>query len=288
MYAADMGGQIFRFDIYNGESVSSLVEGGLIAQLGGDGLSDNRRFYYGPDISEVSSGGEHYFALAIGSGYRAGPLNTDVKDAFFMIKDKDIFLRDGFGKFTLPDEVFTKAALYDASDHLLSAGSTEEKEIQNKLLMSKQGWMIRFQQAGEKVLSSALIVDKRVFFTTHLPPQKGVSDCRLSAGSNRAYLVNLTNGNAVVDLSKNGEKDAGDRYALMRQTGIAPAAQVLFENVTKPLLCLGTECASAVIDTGLTAETVPCASDFECLARNIYGSFNRVHKSTWQTEVELQ
>lgn len=288
MYVADMGGQIFRFDIYNGESISSLVEGGLIAQLGGDSLSDNRRFYYGPDVAEISNNLEHYFSLAIGSGYRAGPLDTAVEDVFFMIKDKGIFLRDGLGKFTLPDEVFTNANLYDASAHLLSAGSTEEIEIQSKLLLSKQGWMIRFQQPGEKVLSSPLILDKQVFFTTFLPSKKGVSACRLSAGSNRAYLVNLTNGNAVLDLNNNGEKDAEDRYALMTQSGIAPAAQILFENVTKPLLCVGAECASAVIETDVDGETLPCGSDFECLARNIYGSFNRVHKSIWKTEVELQ
>ena len=34
MYAADMGGQVWRFDITNGQPAASLVAGGVIAQLG--------------------------------------------------------------------------------------------------------------------------------------------------------------------------------------------------------------------------------------------------------------
>src|SRR5690606_17576208 len=38
MYAADMGGQIWRFDIFNGEPASNLVTGGVIARLGSAGI----------------------------------------------------------------------------------------------------------------------------------------------------------------------------------------------------------------------------------------------------------
>ena len=56
MYAADMGGQLLRIDIKNGETPANLATGGVIAQLGaeGDPVQDfdvTRRFYTTPDVS---------------------------------------------------------------------------------------------------------------------------------------------------------------------------------------------------------------------------------------------
>src|SRR5690606_29995891 len=60
MYAGDMGGQVWRFDITNGASASNLVAGGVIAQLGAAGLAsptlaETRRFYYAPDVASVNT-----------------------------------------------------------------------------------------------------------------------------------------------------------------------------------------------------------------------------------------
>jgi type IV pilus assembly protein PilY1 len=101
-------------------------------------------------------------------------------------------------------------------------------------------------------------------------------------------LVNLTDGNAVTDLNENDQKDATDRYALLKQTGIAPDTKILIENIVKTVVCLGAECVSAVIEIDDNGEIVSCGTDFECLARNIYGKFERVQKNTWKTEVERQ
>jgi type IV pilus assembly protein PilY1 len=288
MYVADMGGQMFRFDIYNGKNISDLVKGGLLAQLGGDLPENNRRFYYAPDIAEVSTADDHYFAVAIGSGLRAGPLNTTIEDSFFMIKDKGVFERDGFNNYVLPSSPVTTSSLYDATEHLLTSDDDNEKALQRSLFASKDGWMIRLTQAGEKVLASPLILDYQVFFTTYLPASSSESACAPTTGNSRAYLVNLLDGNAVEDLNDNDEKDATDRYALLKQTGIAPDTKILIENIVKPVVCLGAECVSAVIETDENGAVVACGSDFECLARNIYGKFERVQKNTWKTEVERQ
>lgn len=288
MYVADMGGQMFRFDIYNGNSRSNLVKGGLLAQLGGDLPENNRRFYYAPDIAEVSTADDHYFAVAIGSGLRAGPLNTTIEDSFFMLKDKGVFERDQFNNYVLPSAPATITSLYDATDHLLNSNDDNVKALQRSLFASKDGWMIRLTQKGEKVLASPLILDYQVFFTTYLPASSSQSACAPPTGNSRAYLVNLLDGNAVEDLNRDDEKDATDRYALLKQTGIAPDTKILIENIVKPVVCLGAECVSAVIETDANGAVVACGSDFECLARNIYGKFERVQKNTWKTEVERQ
>jgi type IV pilus assembly protein PilY1 len=288
MYVADMGGQIFRLDIYNGQPTHNLIRGGLLAQLSGELPEQHRRFYYAPDIAEISTTNEHYFAIAIGSGFRAGPLNTVVEDSFVMIKDKGIFVRDELGKFTLPNTPVSPASLYDATEHLLTSDDAEEKALQSNLFASKDGWMIRLTQNGEKVLASPLILDYQIFFTTYLPASSSESACAPPTGNTRAYLVNLVDGNAVEDLNHNDQKDASDRFALLKQTGIAPDTKILIENIVNPVVCLGAECVSAVIENDENGQIVPCGSDFECLARNIYGKFERVQKNTWKTEVERE
>ena len=94
MYAADVGGQIWRFDIYPGEPASSLVTGGKIAQFGLDATSE-RRIYNSPDVSLFTDPiqDRRYITVSIGSGYRAHPLNNNATDRFYSLRDADVFNR---------------------------------------------------------------------------------------------------------------------------------------------------------------------------------------------------
>ena len=286
LYVADMGGQIFRLDIYNGNGRSTLVKGGLLATFAGDTAEDNRRFYYGPDVSEVILGNEQYYAVAVGSGFRAGPLDTTIDDEFYMIKDKGIFNTDDDGYFVRPTVPYTAADLFDATDHALTSSNETQRDIANAAFANKEGWYLRLTSGGEKVLSSPLILDFKVFFTTYLPASASDSLCAPPTGNSRAYLVNLLNANSVADINNNGESDPEDRYAQLAQTGIAPDTKILIENIVQPVVCLGAECVSAVIEVDENGNDVACGTDFECLAQNIYGRFERVQKDIWKTEVE--
>lgn len=286
MYVADMGGQLFRLDIYNGNPLSTLVKGKLLAKLGGDAEAENRRFYYGPDVSEVVMGDEHYYAVAIGSGFRAGPLNTTINDNFYMIKDKGVFKRNSNNEFTHPVPAFELTNLYDATDHLLTSENASERNIASQTFANKEGWYIRLTTGGEKVLAAPLILDYQVFFTTYVPASSSTSLCAPPTGNSRAYLVNLFNGNSVTDLNQNNVNDKDDRFAELQQTGIAPDTKILIEDISNPVVCLGAECVSAVIDVDVNGNDIACGSAFECLAQNIYGRFERVQKDTWKTEVE--
>lgn len=286
LYVADMGGQIFRFDIYHGESTPNLVKGGLLATFSGDTPEDNRRFYYGPDVSEILLGEEQYYAVAVGSGFRAGPLNTTIQDQFYLIKDTGVFNTDSSGKFLLPATPFTENSLYDATDHLLTSSDEDERALATAAFLDKNGWRLRLTSGGEKVLASPLILDFKVFFTTYLPASASDSLCAPPTGNSRAYLVNMLNGNAVADLNRNSIKENSDRYAQLAQTGIAPDTKILIENIVKPVVCLGAECVAAVIEVDKDGVEIACGSEFECLAQNIYGRFERVQKDIWKTEIE--
>ena len=91
LYVTDMGGQLFRIDLYNGESGSDFAKGGLLADFGGASAVDARRQYYSADVAEISLANEHYYAVALGTGYRAHPLNTTIQDKFYMVKDTGVY-----------------------------------------------------------------------------------------------------------------------------------------------------------------------------------------------------
>ena len=286
MYVADTGGQLFRLDIHNGESVVDLVSGGLLADFGGSLEADNRRFYYGPDVSEISLGADHYYAVVLGSGFRAHPLNTTINDQFYMIKDEGVFIIDEDGNFSLPATALGLSDLYDATDHLLTSSDSAAKELAVEQFANSQGWYISLNTGGEKVLASPLILDYQVIFTTYLPATASDSECAPPTGNSRAYLVQLINGNSVTDLNQDGTQLHEDRYAQLKQTGIAPDTKILIEDIIKPIICLGTECASTVFEVDEDGNKLNCGSDFECLAENIYSYFERVQKSSWKTETE--
>lgn len=87
IYASDMRGQVFRFDI-NNTGTGSTFDGARIAQLGGVDAAHNRRFFTSPDVALIRErGGDTYFTISIGSGFRESPLNTDTNDRFYVLRD---------------------------------------------------------------------------------------------------------------------------------------------------------------------------------------------------------
>ncbi|WQN29385.1 PilC/PilY family type IV pilus protein [Stutzerimonas stutzeri] len=121
IYAVDTRAQVFRFDIDNGAtSVSNLATGGRIANLGGTTALDNRRFFSMPDVAMIKErGGKSYFALAIGSGYRAHPLNEDTIDRFYVLQDGPVFSKPQ------SYQTLTEAHLTDVSSVDLSGEEAE-------------------------------------------------------------------------------------------------------------------------------------------------------------------
>jgi hypothetical protein len=87
LYAADLGGRVWRFDVHNGEVPARLLTGGVWASLGGaDGPhppSDGRRFYRAPDAAYLRDASGGFVQVALGSGGAAG----GVQDYFYALRD---------------------------------------------------------------------------------------------------------------------------------------------------------------------------------------------------------
>lgn len=248
IYAGDMGGQVWRFDIFNGQPASSLVTGGVIARLGAaaapsPSAAETRRFYYAPDVALATAGGERFLHIGIGSGYRAHPNSTAHHDRFYALRDHDPFRHLSQAEFT-SRRIVTEEDLIDVTDThdaIIKPGSA--------------GWMLRLAH-GEKVLAEARTFAGDVYFTTFTPaPPAAHDDCEPRLGTNQLYVLRLLDGAPAnvfdrrIDDDPLGE-DGGSGEATLSATRSAPFAgsigsgvSLLFPSPDDPESCVGDECA---------------------------------------------
>ncbi len=240
MYAADMGGRVFRYDIYNGQFASGLVAGGVFASLGAADLAaptlaDTRRFYYAPDTAIIAGSGQRYLSVALGSGYRAHPLETGVSDRFYALRDYDVLRQltqveyDAFVPITDSDPNLVDITLDPAA----------------MLPLNTRGWKLDLTVLGEKVLAESRTFDNKIFFTT-FSPNSIANSCAPTTGVNRLYAVNAVNASPFTDLDQDGDLgnlDVTDRTRTLKTGGIAPEVVFLFPAPDDPNACVGKQCA---------------------------------------------
>ena len=89
MYAADLGGQIWRFEIDSAAATkAAAVRGGLMATLGGTGVAGARRFFETPDLALIKCQGKNWLNIAIGSGNRESPItDKSTQDRIYSLRD---------------------------------------------------------------------------------------------------------------------------------------------------------------------------------------------------------
>jgi type IV pilus assembly protein PilY1 len=240
MYAADMGGRVFRFDIFNGQFASSLVTGGVFASLGAADLAaptlaDTRRFYNAPDTAIIAGSGQRYLSVAIGSGYRAHPLETGVFDKFYALRDYDV------SRQLTQVEYDALVPITDSDPNLVDITADPAA----MLPVTTRGWKLNLTVLGEKNLAESRTFDNKIFFTT-FAPNSSANSCAPSTGVNRLYAVNAVNASPFTDLDQDGDLgnlDASDRTRTLKTGGIAPEVVFLFPAPDDPNACVGKQCA---------------------------------------------
>ena len=247
MYAADMGGQIWRFDIFGGNDPTAqgddaLVQGGVIAQLGAEGnagatVGETRRFYNTPDVSifDDFSQSRRFLAISIGSGYRAHPLDNSNSDRFYSIRDKDVFNKLSAGD-------YNGYAIVKDDDLVEVSGS-----VGTVIGANDRGWKFTLP-ANQKVLATSITFNNEVFFVAFAPDVSAAATCSAGVGRNFLYRVSVKNGDPIGDLSAviPGTEDEL-RVTDLAQGGIAPSARFLFPSPDDPDNCEDEECSLAPI-----------------------------------------
>jgi type IV pilus assembly protein PilY1 len=198
MYAADLGGRVWRFDIFNGNPPKTLVTGGVFAELGQGGISSPdilkaRRFYSAPDVALMQVNGvAPFFNLAIGSGYRGHPLQTSTQDRFYSLRDKMPFSK-------LPQNDYDSLTALTEGTTGTASTLTDMTGGIRSVPVAAAGWFRNLPNSGEKALSEATQAGSTIMFTTYQPLPAATNECE-SSNRNRAYAINLFTGLAALDL----------------------------------------------------------------------------------------
>ncbi|MFO1469006.1 MAG: PilC/PilY family type IV pilus protein [Steroidobacteraceae bacterium] len=230
MYVGDTAGQLWRFDIFNGQLQTNLVAGGVVASLGSHEESphlaaNTRRFYSAPDVAAIQKTGmTTYMNIAIGSGYRGHPLDTATNDRLYSLRDYNPFT-------ALTQAQYNTLML--AANLTVEANLTDITLLTNPTIPSNsKGWYLKLNQhgAGEKDLVPARTFNDQIFFTTYTPTIQASSDpCEgVGSGINRSYIISVFNGSAAIDRNHDGTMTNDERSSDLSQGGIAPETTFLF------------------------------------------------------------
>lgn len=212
LYVGDSGGNIWRIDLTE-LSESDVSVGNTdkrdewfvtkFAELG-----SQFRFFHRPAVAAVRETGTglKYDAVAIGTGDRAHPLETDVMNKFLLLKDTWI---------TQPRSDTEVAALKDRApltlDDLLDITDICLNGCNNEI---PTGWSLDMEDSGEKVLSAPLIIAGEIYFTSYVPTPVDQQACEAKEGESRLYIVSLVNGAPTRHLHSSIDSDftKQDRY----------------------------------------------------------------------------
>jgi type IV pilus assembly protein PilY1 len=235
MYVGDLAGQVWRFDIYNGNNyngtgTSALVTGGVIASLGEKGLAtpvigdlvNNRHFYSAPDVAKfIVPGGANYYNVAIGSGDRSFPKsNVTTADRFYSFRDYRLSAQ--------PQSYYTGLTTIKDADLTATDGSS--------VITDLDGWKVVLT-TKEKALAQAITVNGLVMFTTFIPGVVVANSCGPTTGSGRTYTATVATGKKYfADPNTADTADGNGFYEAFATTGLPSQVSIVNEsNVIKTL-----------------------------------------------------
>ena len=225
MYFGDMGGNVWRVDIDERLAINnaSALSGYKLASLSGDTAATNRRLYYPPAVAYAYHNGSKKMAIAIGSGYRAHPLDSTIADRMHLIYDGNIET----GKPDTTPEVIAATDLLDITTNLIQEGETADIRAETiDALNAADGWRLNLG-SGEKSLSSPLIFNNKLLFTTF--SQGNSVLCGLNGTTNRYYAINLGDGTPLETLPDPETGNHNRSILLSDETySIAPTPQIIY------------------------------------------------------------
>ncbi|USE37537.1 pilus assembly protein [Endozoicomonas sp. SCSIO W0465] len=251
-FAADTGGQIIRFDINEANSgASNFARGGVIASISQPSATEARRFFQSPDVS-VSSTAE-YLNIAVGTGLRHSPLDTSVDDRMYVFRDPHIYEPPTSYNYD-NGSVITESSLYDATSNVLQEGSSTQKKAALKNLNNRNGWFIRLEEPGEKILSNVKTFGGLLLFNSFAVNTSSSSACSSNPGLNYFYALDIENAGSLLNFDNPGNAGSlnkSNRKTQLKHSSLAPDPSIISRG-NKSEVCVGTECFQDTLkDIGL-------------------------------------
>lgn len=256
IFIGDMGGQIWRFFINNGNPAGTLVtaggqnKNGLFAAT----LPSNydslpltarqqklRRFYSEPDVAIATINGRKTLSVNIGSGFRGGPLDTIAQDRFYALRTANL------SNANVNEGTIRETNLVDLTSTFIP-NATQQSTLSLSNGLAIGGWFIGLSNSGEKVMARAITVGKTpvVFFNTYQPITSTTS-CSPEKGVSRAYAVRLLDAQPAF-MAFSGTATLSDRFSVL-SSAVLPASP--------ELICSGSACFVASGSGVLTEIVMP-------------------------------
>ncbi len=199
LYAADMGGNIWRVDLEPaGGNTPSSWQVTKFAALGGSGTI-KRKFLYPPDILATS----HYDAVLAGTGDREHPVYQDgatsIVNRFYMIKDTNIG-NDASGWTAVSDGTSSTADNAPSSLVHIVLPIPPNPKYDGSL----NGFYITLPNTGEKVVNAPTTIGGFTYFGTNQPTAPSNLTCSNGTGTARDYQVNFVTGETASGILDTG------------------------------------------------------------------------------------
>ena len=244
-YAADVGGQLFRFDIDEANTgASNFATGGMIAQISLQTAAESRRFFEAPVVS-IGRNSE-YLNIAIGSGLRHTPQSTTINDRMYVIRDPNVFETPANYNYAIrggSPSYIDETTLYDATSNLVQQGTSTQQQTALTSLENGNGWYIRLEDSGEKILGKASIFNGILLFSSYTPAPSTTANCAPPPGVNNFYAVNIENASSVFNLDTSlAVLNKSDRRQTILNSTIAPTPSIINRGNQGSEICVGTEC----------------------------------------------
>jgi type IV pilus assembly protein PilY1 len=218
LYAADTGGDIWRFDLKGTEPNSSTEpwKGFKLAELGAVSGASDRKFFYKPAVARTyfskvkqttitDDSGTHvvynrkvtpFEAILIGSGNRVSPVTSvSTTNQLYMIRDENTITKYFE---TVPATIKANELNSVDSDPFASVlNDSDAFRTQEVLHSGFKGWKYTLS-ATEKSLATANVVGGVAYFSTFKPKAETTpGQCEIGEGSGGVYAFHLHYGTKV-------------------------------------------------------------------------------------------
>jgi type IV pilus assembly protein PilY1 len=292
IFAVDIRGHIWRIDVDKAQPISTITDGGMIADL--SSATENRRFYNKLDISRsnFSLTNSDHLNIAVGSGYRAAPSKTETfrNNMYVIFDDYPTGNTPGADRYnyvaTTASDTTSYSLMTTADLPLTSNANRQTKQT------APNGYY-RQLDSGEKSLQKSLTFNNTIVFTTFVPNGGSASACGGTLGGNRVYAIDAGTGVSVLTerdpltnepLLHDGATDADgntvDAFGnivdvnpngfiikeFIELAGQGIAAETTLLKLKDLVVCIGTECNLDEIE--------------DAMLRNL--DFNRAYRSFWR------
>ncbi|MDK1287263.1 pilus assembly protein [Pseudoalteromonas umbrosa] len=219
IYAADTGGGLWRVDLPSSKPNDEDAPWThfMLANLSGGNDNAKRRFFYRPMIArtyfskvteEIVDGKATtirrdvpYEGILIGSGNRAKPTSTNIKNFLFMVRDENTKTQS-FTSDNTPSVIRASNLFNVTNDPFKSSLDSYENFIDQEVELGKaKGWKIKLEE-GEKSLSAATAIGGLAYFTSFSPTTVSENQCSIGEGTGYLYIVHLHYGMQVFQLRR--------------------------------------------------------------------------------------